>query len=162
MRTRVLRIVLLLCAAVATTAACAATPDTQPAQLKGFPRGSVTITRSGGRDSFRVWIADTEARQQQGFMWVRQIAADQGMLFPLAAPRPMFMWMKNTYMPLDMLFFNTSGRIVNVVHDTRPLSLDLIPSGVEVAGVLEIRAGEARRRGIAAGDRLSWTAEPAR
>ena len=153
---------LLLCTACAVPAAePPASGYAQPAQLKGFPRGSLTITRAEGRDSFRIWIADTESRQQQGLMWVRQMSADQGMLFVLPAPRPMFMWMKNTYMSLDMVFFGTDGRVLDIVHGTKPLSEEIIPSGTEVAGVLEIRAGEARRRGIEAGDRLSWSAEAA-
>jgi uncharacterized membrane protein (UPF0127 family) len=136
--------------------ACAQGPRAEfsPAQLKDFPRSELSIERRGGRDSFRIWIADTPARQAQGLMWLRELPADHGMLFVLDAPRPMNMWMKNTYVPLDMVFFDNEGRILAIAADTKPLSTDIISSGFEVAGVLELRAGEARRRGIATGDRL--------
>jgi uncharacterized membrane protein (UPF0127 family) len=68
----------------------------------------------------------------------------------------MSMWMKNTYVSLDMLFFGTDGRILSIAHDTQPLSLATIESGVVVAGVVEIRGGEAARRGIQIGDRIRY------
>lgn len=144
--------------------ACAAQPagDVQPAQLRGFQRGDVTIERRDGRDSFRVWLALTPAEQQQGLMWIRQLPAAQGMLFLLEAPRPMDMWMKNTYLSLDMLFFDAAGRITHIEHRAEPQSERIISSGGTVAGVLEILAGEARRRGIQTGDRLLLPATPRR
>ncbi len=87
-------------------------------------------------------------------MWVRQLAPDQGMLFLLDSPRPMTMWMKNTYVPLDMVFADESGRILGIARSTTPLSTALITSPGNVAAVLEILAGESARRGIAVGDRL--------
>lgn len=125
-----------------------------PAQLKDFPRDTLTIQRSTGRDLFQIWIADTPARHQQGLMWVRQLAPDQGMLFVLDGPRPMTMWMKNTYVPLDMVFLDETGRILGIARKTTPLSEALISSPGNVAAVLEILAGESDRRGIAVGDRV--------
>jgi uncharacterized protein len=125
-----------------------------PAQLKGFPTGQMTIERAQGRDTFRIWIADTPERHVQGLMWLRELPADHGMVFELDAPRPMTMWMKNTYVPLDMLFFGPDGRIVSIVRNTRPLSLEIIDSGGPVAGAVEILGGEAQRRGISKGDRI--------
>ena len=66
----------------------------------------------------------------------------------------MNMWMKNTYISLDMLFLDGTGRITHIVQRTTPLSEDIVSSGGEVAGVLELAAGEVRRRGIALGDRV--------
>jgi uncharacterized membrane protein (UPF0127 family) len=126
-----------------------------PAQLKGFPESQLTITHAGGRDSFRVWIADTSARQQQGLMFVRRMAADRGMLFPQRAPRNMAMWMKNTYLPLDMVFIGENGVITGIVPDTKPLTLDTIESPGPITAVLELNAGEAARRGIRAGDKVA-------
>jgi uncharacterized membrane protein (UPF0127 family) len=136
--------------------ACAAQPadDFQPAQLSAFSRGEVTIERRNGRDTFRVWLAVTPAEQQQGLMWIRRLPRDQGMLFLLEAPRPMDMWMKNTFVPLDMLFFDATGRITHIRQRTEPQSEQFIGSGGTVAGVLEILAGEAERRGIRIGDRM--------
>jgi uncharacterized protein len=125
-----------------------------PAQLREFPRDTLTIQRSKGRDLFQIWVATTPAQHQQGLMWVRQLAPDQGMLFVLGPPRPMTMWMKNTYVALDMIFADESGRIIGITRDTTPLSTALITSPASVAAVLEILAGESDRRGIAVGDRL--------
>jgi uncharacterized membrane protein (UPF0127 family) len=139
--------------------AAAATAAFEPAQLKGFPRGQMTVERAQGRDNFHIWIADTPAQQEQGLMWLRELPADYGMVFALNQPRPMSMWMKNTYISLDMLFFDTDGRILSIARNTQPLSLAIIDSGVAVAGVVEIRGGEAARRGIAVGDRIRYSSE---
>jgi uncharacterized membrane protein (UPF0127 family) len=144
--------VLLLLAA----AAHAQTPkEYQPTQLRDFPRGSLTIQRTDGRDVFRIWFADTPPRQEQGLMWIRQLPADYGMVFPLDPPRVMNMWMKNTFVPLDMLFYDDAGRITHIHNRAVPQSETIISSNGTVAGVVEILAGEAARRGIKVGDRIS-------
>jgi uncharacterized protein len=143
--------VLLLLAA----AAHAQVPkEYQPTQLRDFPRGSLTIQRTDGRDVFRIWFADTPPRQEQGLMWIRQLPADYGMVFPLDPPRVMNMWMKNTFVPLDMLFYDDAGRITHIHNRAVPQSEAIISSGGTVAGVVEILAGEAMRRGIRVGDRI--------
>lgn len=145
--------------------ACAqapATRDFQPSQLRDFPRGELTIERSGGRDTFRIWIADNDQRSQQGLMWIRQLPADYGMLFPLDPPREMHMWMKNTYVSLDMLFFDPEGRITHIHRRAVPLSEEIISSGGRVAGVLELLGGEATRRDIKVGDRIVLGSRPNR
>jgi len=136
--------------------ACAAQPaaDFQPTQLRGFARDTLTIERRDGRDTFRVWLALTPTEQQQGLMWIRELPRDQGMLFMLDAPRSMDMWMKNTYLSLDMVFFDAEGRISHIHRNATPLSEEIISSGGAVAGVLELLAGEAARRGIRTGDRI--------
>ena len=135
--------------------ACADTPaDFQPAQLREFPRGTLDIERSEGRDTLRIWIADNEPRQEQGLMWVRDMPRDCAMVFPLAPPRLMYMWMKNTYMPLDMLFYDGTGHITHIKEQATPLSEDIIESGTVVAGVVEMLGGEVARRGIRLGDRV--------
>jgi uncharacterized protein len=148
----------LLVSVLTVTSACAQQPirstEFQPAQLKGFPRGQLTIQRAEGRDSFEIWLAQTPAQHQQGLMWIRELPDNYGMLFVLDAPHPMTMWMKNTYVALDMLFVDMTGRILVIAADTKPLSLDFIPSNVAVGAVLEIKAGETKRRGIKVGDRL--------
>jgi uncharacterized membrane protein (UPF0127 family) len=152
-----MRTSLVLCALLlATLPACTArsADDFQPAQLREFARGEVSIERQGGRDTFRVWLARTPVEQQQGLMWIRQLPRDQGMLFLLDPQRPMDMWMKNTYVSLDMLFFNADGVVTRIQSRAEPLSEDIISSGGEVAGVLELLAGEAQRRGIRVNDRI--------
>jgi len=133
----------------------AASEDDTPTQLRGFPETSLTITHGGGRDSFRVWIADTSARQQQGLMFVRRMAPDRGMLFPQRAPRPMSMWMKNTYLSLDMVFIGEDGMITGIAARTKPQTLDIIESPGPITAVLELNAGETERRGIRVGDKVA-------
>jgi hypothetical protein len=144
----------LLLASVTGAQAPSASVAPTPTQLKDFPRDSLVIQRSSGRDLFQIWVATTPAQHEQGLMWVRQLAPDQGMLFLLDSPRPMTMWMKNTYVPLDMVFADEAGRIVGIARNTTPLSTSLISSPTNVAAVLEILGGESNRRGIAVGDRL--------
>jgi uncharacterized membrane protein (UPF0127 family) len=150
---------LLWLAMVVTLApACAQTPGTdfQPAQLRDFRRDTLIIQRSGGRDQFSIWVAETSAQHQQGLMWIQKLPPDYGMLFLLGESRPMNMWMKNTYVPLDMVFFDDKGRILHIQEHAVPLSESIIDSGGEVAGVLEILGGEVHRRGIQIGDRLLY------
>ncbi len=151
---RAFALLLVLCSVLAP--ACAQTPAAafQPEQLRGFARDTLVIQRSRGRDLFHIWLAETPAQQEQGLMWIQKLPADYGMLFLLPQPRPMYMWMKNTYVPLDMVFFDVQGRVLKVHENAVPLSEDIIDPGVAVAGVLEILGGEARKRGIQVGDRL--------
>jgi uncharacterized protein len=150
--TRLALCLLILCGGAMP--ACAAQPAPLPAQLKDFPRSQLTIERRNGRDTFQIWLARTPEQQEQGLMWIRELPANHGMLFVLDAPRPMNMWMRNTYIALDMLFVDGRGRITHIAAHTTPLSEALISSGGDVAGVLEIAAGEAQKRGIARGDRI--------
>ena len=123
--------------------------------LTTYPKGDVVVeTAAGGRHIFRVWIADTEPRQRQGLMFVRDLPADQGMLFINRPPRPASFWMKNTYIPLDLLFVDARGKVLQIFERAPPLSLE--PMGIEapVRAVLEIKGGESARRGIRAGDRV--------
>jgi uncharacterized membrane protein (UPF0127 family) len=122
-------------------------------ELGNFPRATVEIASGDRVHRFDVWVADTPERQAQGLMFVRDLAPDAGMLFVHDAPREVSMWMKNTYIPLDMLFIDRNGRVVRIAHETTPHSLESITSGAPVTQVLELRGGEAARRGIAVGDR---------
>ena len=83
-----------------------------------------------------------------------KLAPDAGMLFQSQAPRVMSMWMKNTYIPLDMLFIDAKGRVVHIAAQTKPHSLDTISSNEPVTMVLELRGGEAGKREIAVGDHV--------
>jgi len=136
--------------------ACAGQPadDFQPQQLRNFAKRDISIERRDGRDTLRVWLALTPGEQQQGLMFIRELPRDRGMLFLLDAPRPMDMWMKNTHVSLDMLFFDATGRITHIHPRAKTQSEDIISSQGTVAGVLELLAGEAGRRGIREGDRI--------
>jgi len=124
--------------------------------LTHFPRATLDIEAHGHRDHFEIWIADTPLRQEQGLMFVRELPATQGMLFPQGSPQVAHFWMKNTYIPLDMVFIGEDGRIAKIIANARPFSLDVLSSDVPVIAVLEIRGGEAQQLGIRVGDRVSW------
>ena len=126
--------------------------------LTTFPSGTLAIHGKSARHEFSIWIAATPARQMQGLMFVRELPRDQGMLFVHSEPQVQAMWMKNTYLPLDMLFIDARGRVVTIVANTTPHSLKTLSSRVPVLGVLEIAAGEAKRRQIRIGDRVMHAA----
>ncbi|HEV2269219.1 MAG TPA: DUF192 domain-containing protein [Steroidobacteraceae bacterium] len=152
-----IRLTLGLLLAGALTSVCLA--QSAPIEsLTRFPRTTLDIVTRGHRDRFEIWIADTPPRQEQGLMFVRDLPASQGMLFPQDSPQVAHFWMKNTYIPLDMVFVGENGRIAKIIANARPFSLDVLSSDVPVIAVLEIRGGEARELGIAVGDRVSWQA----
>lgn len=129
--------------------------------LSHFPRATLTIAARGHhQDRFRVWVADTPARQVQGLMFVRELPADQGMIFPVNPPRVAQFWMKNTYIPLDMLFVGPDGRIEKITANAKPFSLAILSSGEPVEAVIEIRGGEAKKLGLHVGARVRWSATP--
>ncbi len=125
--------------------------------LSHFPRATLTITTRGRLDRFRVWIADTIARQAQGLMFVRDLPRDEGMIFPMSPPEVAQFWMKNTYIPLDMLFVAPDGRIEKIIAHAKPFSLAVLSSGTPVEAVVEIRGGEARQLGITVGSLVRWS-----
>lgn len=121
--------------------------------LASFERDELTIvTQDGEEHSFSVEMALDPKQQAQGLMFRRQMAADAGMLFIYKPSREAVMWMQNTFLPLDMLFIKSDGRIVKVVERTVPQSTTRIPSGEAITGVLELNGGTASRLGIKAGD----------
>ena len=124
--------------------------------LAHFPRTTLTIKGHGRADRFDIWIADTAARQEQGLMFVRDLPASEGMLFPQAPPQVAHFWMKNTYIPLDMVFVGEDGRVAKIIANAQPFSLGLLSSDGPVTAVLEIRGGEAAQVGIRVGDQVSW------
>ena len=116
---------------------------------------SITLeSASGGTHAITVWIADSPAHRAQGLMFVRTLAPDTGMLFLFPRSQYVSMWMKNTYVALDMLFVDRTGLIVNIAEDARPLTLDTINSAAPVLAVLELPAGTVKRFGLRPGDRL--------
>lgn len=128
--------------------------------LAHFPRATLTISAAGRLDRFRAWVADTPARQAQGLMFVRDLPADEAMIFPVKPPQVAQFWMKNTYIPLDMLFVAPDGRIEKITADAKPFSLAILSSGEPVEAVIEIRGGEAKKLGLDIGSRVRWSPEP--
>jgi hypothetical protein len=155
---RRLALALLLAAALLPAASPALAREPALLELSSYPRSTLTIHGSGSGHVFRVWIADTPERQQQGLMFVRDLPADEGMLFVNQDPRPMSMWMKNTYIALDMLFVDSRGRILRIFERTVPQSLETLGHSEPVRAVLELRGGEVARRGLKVGDRVEHAA----
>ena len=85
-------------------------------------------------------------------MFRRYLPENRGMLFDFGVERPVTMWMKNTYLPLDMIFIGWTGKVVGLAENTEPLSEKIIPSGAPARGVLEVNAGTAARIGLKIGD----------
>ena len=130
--------------------------EMQIESLNHFPRTTLTVKAHGRTDRFDVWVADTPARQEQGLMFVRDLPGTQGMLFPQNSPQVAHFWMKNTYIPLDMVFVGEDGRIAKIIANARPFSLDLLSSDGPVIAVLELRGGDTQALGIRVGDKVSW------
>ncbi len=126
--------------------------------LDSFPHGKLEIIVGKKPLAFDIWVADTPQRMAQGLMFVRSLPAQRGMLFVHESPKPVSMWMKNTYIPLDMVFIDARGRIQQIVAQTTPHSLDIIRSKDPALAVLEIAGGEARRLGIKAGQHVTHPA----
>lgn len=127
------------------------------AGLVSFENAEMSIeTTEGVRHGFRIELAETSRQQQQGLMFRRSLASDAGMLFIYRPRQRVSMWMKNTVIPLDMLFIAEDGRIVKIVERTVPLSLTTISSDRPVRAVLELNGGTVSRLGISTGDRARY------
>jgi len=122
--------------------------------LLTFEKSKLKIRTLKGENSFEVELAVTERQHSQGLMYRRSMAANAGMLFDYGSMRHIRMWMKNTYLPLDMIFIDSKGKIINIVERTIPHSLSVISSRGRVRAVLELNSGTASRLGIIEGDRV--------
>ena len=123
----------------------------------GLPIVPLTIHRGNRKLSFRVEVARTSAEQERGLMFRAKMGPDEGMIFPFGAPRDrVAFWMKNTVIPLDIIFIGRDGRVLNVAANAVPYSLAPIPAAGTATGVLEINGGRAAQLGIVPGDRVEW------
>ena len=113
------------------------------------------VTHSGRRHILSVELASTPEQLTQGLMFRRSLAADAGMLFDFGSTRPVSMWMRNTLIPLDMLFLDERGGIVGFRERAVPNSLEVISSPAPVRGVLEVNGGTVQRLGLVVGDRVN-------
>ena len=123
-----------------------------PAMGEGLQ--SLEITTSTGRHTFQVEIANNDASRERGLMDRRYMAADHGMLFEFDRDAPASFWMKNTYIPLDMIFIARSGVVTQIAANAEPLSERVIPSGGPCAAVLELNGGTAASIGLKVGDKV--------
>ena len=124
------------------------------AQFAQYPTAPLTIVTSTGPHQFTVEVATTPEQLEQGLMFRRALAPDAGMIFDFKTPSRAAMWMKNTLIPLDMLFVDAGGRIVNIHERAVPGSLEMIAAAAPVRAVIELNGGSAARLGIRPGDRV--------
>src|SRR6185437_2728347 len=113
------------------------------------------IVTKNGVHVFSVEMATTEQEKETGLMYRKELADGKGMLFDFSPEQEVSMWMKNTYISLDMVFIKADGRILRIAENTEPLSTKIIPSNGPVKGVLEVIAGTAQKYGIQPGDRVA-------
>jgi uncharacterized protein len=132
----------------------------EAAQLdRVFPRSTMQIATPDARlHNFKIWVADNDQRRGRGLMFVKHIAEDEGMLFIYPQAMRASMWMKNTFIPLDMLFVAADGKVMQVVANTEPQSLKTIESDSDVTAVIELKGGTASKLRIAKGARVMHAA----
>ena len=123
----------------------------------GLAQTTLCITSGSKTRAFTVEIARTSAEQAKGMMFRTEMADNTGMIFSFPEPKAASFWMKNTVIPLDIIFVRANGTIESIAENTIPYSTDPVESGEPVAAVLELRGGLTSELGIAAGDTVRWT-----
>jgi len=116
----------------------------------------LTITHLGQRHTFKVELAQSAKEQEAGLMFRTRLGPDEGMLFPIEPPRPASFWMRNTVIPLDLLFIAPDGRIANIAANARPYDESRLVSIGPAEAVLELPGGRAAALGIVPGDTAEW------
>jgi uncharacterized protein len=137
-------------------AASAALPQSAPPEpLSAFPQSLLAIRTSAGKVvNFKIWEADTPKREEQGMMFIREMDEHTGMLFMFPENKPVSMWMKNTYVSLDLLFLNAQGKIDYIAEKATPRSEAIIGPPTPEFAVLELKGGACERFGIKVGDKV--------
>ena len=124
-------------------------------RAEGLERKDLTVWMANGQSHrFVVEVAATPEQQERGLMFRQSMPEDDGMIFLNKIDKPSTFWMKNTLIPLDMLFVDRTGKIVHIKANAKPLSEEMIPSGGSVRAIVEINGGVAARLGIKAGDHV--------
>ena len=143
--------IFLLCLSVSVLGAIPAGAQRNPVV---FSKSPILIESGGKSHKFTVELALSQQQQMQGLMFRRQMAPDAGMLFVYRREEPNAMWMRNTFLPLDMLFIGRDGVVKKIVERAVPLSETTIRSGGPVVAVLELNAGTVSRLGLKPGDKV--------
>ena len=160
-----LRLSLVLAAPALALVACSPQPaaEATPAAatqmrhpVSNLPLVPVTVTADGEAHVFTSEVATTPEAQAQGLMFRTELPDDEAMLFPRSDLGIASFWMKNTPIPLDIIFIGQDRRILNIAAMTTPYSLESVSALGPTAAVLEIRGGLAEELGIEAGDRVEW------
>lgn len=119
---------------------------------EAFPISTLKINQA----RFTIEIATTQAQQEQGLMNRKTMKDDAGMLFVFEKSEPVFMWMKNTYISLDMVFIDEQGAIIQIAENTKPLSEAIISGTKPTKAVLELKAGTCKKQSIQIGDKVIY------
>lgn len=152
----------MLAAVTILASGCSPQPEARTPKVAGvdamFERDAlVIVANDGSRHDFDIYVATNFEQQRRGLMFVRNLPERTGMLFVYDDEAMHSMWMKNTYIPLDIVFARSDGTISSVIHNTEPLSLESLASIEPVSFVLELNAGVTRRYNIGTGSRLVWS-----
>lgn len=145
---------LAACSPGAGGAAPAATKVIHPES--GLEVVPLTVTSATGVHRFKVEVARSAIEQGKGLMFRTRLGPDEGMIFPMDPPRGASFWMRNTVIPLDLIFVAPDGRISNIAANAVPYDESPLVSIGPVKGVLEIPGGRAAELGIAPGDKVAW------
>jgi uncharacterized protein len=158
----------IVLACLAALAACSSRPGESAAvavqtaertvhPVSGLQVVPLTVVHGDRRHAFSVEVAGTREEQGRGLMFRTEMGPDEGMLFPFSPPREgVSFWMKNTVIPLDIIFIGPDRRILNIAAMTEPYSLEQIPAAGTTAAVLELNGGRAAELGIGPGDKVEW------
>jgi uncharacterized protein len=130
--------------------------EARPVSEAGLDQVELCITSAGKSRTFTVEVAATSQEQAKGLMFRDKLADDRGMIFPFDQPRMASFWMKNTVIPLDIIFIRADGTIENIAENTIPYSTDQVTATGPVTAVLELRGGLTGELGIVAGDKVRW------
>ena len=128
------------------------------AQASGYAAGTGTLVlkTDSGDHNFNIEVATTDQERALGLMFRRSLPENGGMLFLYDQPQPAAMWMKNTLIPLDMVFISPEGKVHRIESNAEPFSTAVIPSEGDIVGVLELKGGEAGRIGLKRGDKVLY------
>ena len=148
-------IVLAVCAPADARRSAPATA-TAPHAISGLSVIPLTIIHGKVAHRFRVEVAKTEDEQEKGLMFRKAMRADEGMIFPMTPPRMAAFWMRNTVLPLDIIFIGPNHRVLNLAANAVPYSDTPLPSVGPVSAVLELNGGRAAALGIKPGDLVRW------
>ncbi|MEJ1161422.1 DUF192 domain-containing protein [Prosthecomicrobium sp. N25] len=153
---RRLRLALLLFLAVLPLLAAPGLPGVGRSGAASAQAGldRLELVTASGRHAFRIEIAADDEKRAEGLMFRTKLDPDYGMLFDFKREQPVYFWMKNTYVSLDMIFIRADGTIAHIAENTTPLSEATVPSQASVRFVLEVVAGTSKRLGLKAGDKV--------
>ena len=121
-----------------------------------FKSGSLTINVGGRNLNYIIEVADNDRSRSIGLMYRQTLSATQGMLLLYKKPQQANVWMKNTFLPLDIIYIDARGYIVKIIENATPQSTGLMRSGVRVKAVLELNAGQVEKHQIAIGNHVAW------